>query len=424
MKFLDIVSSAAYNMMRNKTRTFLTIIAIFIGALTITLTIGINSGVSSYIDKQVGNVGAKDVLIVQKKVDRNNSSGIQKYDPNENSTNAHVNTMLTDKDLDKIKSQKGLIDIKPMVLVTTDYISEKNGDKYEISLIQTVDSQNFDLTAGEKTDNHSAIPQIILTHDYVDVLDYKTDSDAVGQYVNIGIKSPLGKQETVSALIVGVQQKTIVTQGGMTSNDALINQLHAIQTAGLPVELSNQYIAVIARFDTSISQQELQDIKNGLDEKGYTAKTVQDQIGIIKNVINAITYVLIFFGAIALLAAIFGIVNTLFMSVQERTKEIGLMKAMGMSRSKVFLLFSVEAILLGFWGSLLGIVAAEGIGQIVNRVASNSFLKDLPGFNLTAFPILSISMVMGFIMFIAFLAGTLPARRAANLDPIDAIRYE
>lgn len=424
MKFLDILSSATSNMLRSKTRTLLTIIAIFIGALTITLTIGISSGVSSYIDKQVGNVGAKDVLIVQKKVDRNQSSGPQKYDPNENSTNAHAASMLADKDLDKIKSQKGLIDIKPIVFVTTDYISGENGDKYKISLTQTVDSQNLDLTAGGKADNHSVTPQIILTHDYVDVLGYKTDSDAVGQYVNIGIKSPLGKQGTVSALIVGVQQKTIVTQGGMTSNDALINQLHAIQTAGQPLELSNQYSVVIARFDITISQQELQDIKNGLDEKGYTAKTIEDAIGIIKNVIDAITYVLIFFGAIALLAASFGIVNTLLMSVQERTKEIGLMKAMGMSRSKIFLLFSIEAVLLGFWGSLLGVVAAGSIGQIANRVASNSFLKDLPGFSLTAFPILSTLMVMGLIMLIAFLAGTLPARRAAKLDPIDALRYE
>src|SRR5690606_25299468 len=116
----------------------------------------------------------------------------------------------------------------------------------------------------------------------------------------------------------------------------------------------------------------------------------------------------------------FGIINTLFMSVQERTKEIGLMKAMGMSRSRVFLLFSVEAILLGFWGSTLGAGAAMIAGGIVNQIASNSFLKDLPGFDLTTFPATSIATVIFIIMAIAFLAGTLPARRAAKQDPIAA----
>jgi putative ABC transport system permease protein len=134
--------------------------------------------------------------------------------------------------------------------------------------------------------------------------------------------------------------------------------------------------------------------------------------------------VLNFFAGIALLAASFGIVNTLLMSVQERTKEIGLMKAVGMSRKKLFLIFSTEAILLGFWGSLLGSLAGVGVGKVVNRLATKTFLKDLVGFELTSFPAASIVAIMLIIMLIAFLAGTLPARRASKLDAIEALRYE
>jgi putative ABC transport system permease protein len=134
--------------------------------------------------------------------------------------------------------------------------------------------------------------------------------------------------------------------------------------------------------------------------------------------------VLNFFAGIALLAASFGIVNTLLMSVQERTKEIGLMKAVGMSRKKLFLIFSTEAILLGFWGSLLGSLAGVGVGKVVNRLATKTFLKDLVGFELTSFPATSIVAIMLIIMLIAFLAGTLPARRASKLDAIEALRYE
>jgi putative ABC transport system permease protein len=97
---------------------------------------------------------------------------------------------------------------------------------------------------------------------------------------------------------------------------------------------------------------------------------------------------------------------------------------MGMSGSRIFLLFSTEAILLGFWGSFLGVLVAVGIGQIANQIATKTFLKDFVGLNLLAFPLQSILTIMGLIMLIAFLAGTLPARRAAKLNPIDALRYE
>jgi putative ABC transport system permease protein len=426
MKLIDLMASALSNMMRSKVRTFLTIIAIFIGAFTITLTLGISSGVSSYIDTQVGGIGAKDVLIIRPKV-QVNTSGPQKYDPNKKSTSATsaFTTMLTDKDVAAVKSEKSLKNIKPVILASTDYISGKNGDKYQVDLQPFVESMTFDNTAGTKPSNSSNTPQIMITPDYAKVLGYSSDSEAVGQSVILAASTPLAQQQTVTAIITGVNNKSILSVGGLVANDTLINRLHAINTTGLPSDATDRYVEIVAQFDLNkTSNKQLQAIKDNLSNKGYRAVTVDDQIGIIKNVIDAITYVLIFFGGIALLAASFGIINTLFMSVQERTKEIGLMKAMGMSRSRVFLLFSFEAILLGFFGSLMGALAAMGAGRVVNKVAANTFLKDLPGFNLTSFPILYVLGVMAVIILIAFLAGTLPARRAAKQDPIDALRYE
>ena len=172
------------------------------------------------------------------------------------------------------------------------------------------------------------------------------------------------------------------------------------------------------------SKEEVKKIQEELDKEGYSSMTIEDQIGMVRNVINAITGVLTMFGAIALLAASFGIINTLYMSVQERTREIGLMKAMGLSSGKVFTIFSFEAALIGFLGSILGILGAAGVGSIVNRVAQDSFLKSLTGFTLIQFSLSSTLTIILLIMGIAFLAGTLPARRAAKLDPIEALRYE
>ena len=75
MKLFDIISSAGSNMMRSKLRTILTITAIVIGSFTITLTIGISSGISNYIDKQVSSIGAKNVIIVQPKIESKTGSG-------------------------------------------------------------------------------------------------------------------------------------------------------------------------------------------------------------------------------------------------------------------------------------------------------------------------------------------------------------
>jgi putative ABC transport system permease protein len=198
-----------------------------------------------------------------------------------------------------------------------------------------------------------------------------------------------------------------------------------IQTRGVPDQIREQYIAAVAVVENGLSQDELNAVRDEVNDLGgYRAVTVQDQIGTISDVINAITIALIGFGAVALLAASFGIINTLLMSVQERTKEIGLMKAMGMSRRKVFALFSIEAILIGFWGSLISVLAAIGVGNLISNIASDTFLADLEGFVLLQFPILSVLAVMIVVMLIALLAGTLPARRASKKDPIEALRYE
>ena len=95
-----------------------------------------------------------------------------------------------------------------------------------------------------------------------------------------------------------------------------------------------------------------------------------------------------------------------------------------MSNGKVFLSFSAEAIMLGFWGSVLGIVLSMLVGAAANKLAVETFLKDFPTFQLTIFEPWTMVSIALTIMFIAFLAGTLPARRASKKNPIDALRYE
>ena len=165
-------------------------------------------------------------------------------------------------------------------------------------------------------------------------------------------------------------------------------------------------------------------MKKTLLEKGFSAETFADQqkqiydaIGIFKVAMGLVAF-------IALFAASFGIINTLVIAVLERTREIGLQKALGMGRGKIFAIFSLESVLIGFWGAMLGTVAGIIIGLIANQVLINLYSESFEGYRLFVFTIPSILLVTLLVCTIAFLAGVLPAIRASRLNPIESLRYE
>ncbi|MFZ2125573.1 MAG: ABC transporter permease [Candidatus Saccharimonadales bacterium] len=428
MRYLDIIATANHNLRRNKLRTILTIMAVCIGSFTIALTTGLNAGVNGYIDKQLGTIGGDNVLIVMaKEMASMTSSEPKEYNPKQstNSSFGMTTNTINDSDVAKIKTVDGITKVTPQLAPSVAYIQGKSDKKYQLSLVnQLVDGIKVDLVTGQAPDNGSEENQVNILPGYVKVLGYKDNTDAVGSILTIAAKTPLGDIKEISAKIVGVQNDSLLASGGFMINDVLTNRLYDTMTEGMPDSVRNNYYAVVATLSSGMSEKQMSDIKNKVKDLGYSAMTVRDQIGTISTIINAITYALIGFGAIALIAASFGVINTLFMAVQERTKEIGLMKAVGMSRWKVFFLFSVEALLLGFWGSAIGISLAYFVGSAISNYASQTFLKDLNGFTLIDFPLSYMLAVMLLVMLIAYLAGTLPARRAAKLNPIEALRYE
>ncbi|MGE3468125.1 MAG: ABC transporter permease, partial [Pyrinomonadaceae bacterium] len=174
----------------------------------------------------------------------------------------------------------------------------------------------------------------------------------------------------------------------------------------------------------SADQAKLDAFKSKLEEKGFTAETFADQqkrtydaIGIFKIGMGLVAF-------IALLAASFGIINTLVIAVLERTKEIGLQKALGMGRGKIFAIFSLESILIGFWGALLGTVGGIIVGLIANQVVARAYAASFEGYTLFVFTIPSMLLVMLIVCSIAFIAGVMPAIRASRLNPIESLRYE
>jgi putative ABC transport system permease protein len=434
MKFIDLLQTASSSMLRSKARTFLTIIAIFIGAMTITLTNGIGTGIKSYLNKQIGNLGATNVLTIQltnttSSGPKSASSAPAPYNPNQKiattggGREAQKQLLMTAKDISRIKSIPNILSAIPARAITPDYIMGTSG-KYQLSLEQQFGTTTAQMLAGGGVNDNSSQNQITVPANYVRSLGYINNQAIIGKTVTIGITSAEGNQSTVTATVTGVQQIAVVGPSAAYANTALANQLYGIQSTGLPAAIVNSYSTVAATFPSNFTPTQITSLENELKAKGYTGQTIKDKENTIFTALNVVIIVFDMFGAIALLAASFGIVNTLLMSVQERTKEIGLMKALGMSPRRIFALFSIEAVLIGFWGSALGVGFAALIGKAVNAIGRHGFLKDFTGLSLLTFPLTTVATVIIGIMLIAFLAGTLPALRASKKDPIEALRYE
>jgi putative ABC transport system permease protein len=422
MRILDMVRQSQTNLIRSKLRTFLTILAVFIGTFTISLTNGVGNGVKSYVNKELGNVGVENSLLVQAKSTQGNplSSDVIEYNPEKSSSGFEV-PLLTSKDIQNIRDIKNVQKITPAYSPRIEYITV--GDKkYVAGINQYINGLNLDMAAGRVV-NLDDKNEVTIPIRYVEPLKFSNADDAVGKDLTLGYKNFQGQIIEQKLRIVGVQQESILGSAAIYAAPSLLADIQTIQTKGNP-NLEGTFQGLLVEFDQNLPQEQIDELKQTLIANGYTAQTIADQIGTFSKIINGILVGLDIFGAIALLAATFGIINTLLMAVNERTSEIGLMKALGANRRTIFSIFSLEAASIGFWGGLIGILLSMLSGAIINNIASKNFLKDFVGFNLLSFPILPSLITLAGIVFLAFLAGALPSVKASRLDPIKALRYE
>lgn len=430
MKTSDLIGSAVGNTFRSKSRTGLTVAAIIVGAFTLTLTTGIGAGVNNYIDGTVASIGASDVMTVTKS-QAEEGDGPRLYDPSATTTmtsggdnpGGSIVETFSATDLDELRSVAGAVSVDPVLTVTPTDIRHADNPAYQVTVGGFVAGTTMQLQAGASPQWNSERHEVAIPSSYVEPMGFAGADDAVGKTVSFGVTDATGSASRVDAVVTGVSEPGLAGGGVTSANTALTRALYDRQNVGLPIA-GNDIASATLRFDPAASDTEVSALKQRLADIGYEGQTVDDQIGQFKRVIDAVVLVLNGFAAIALVAAGFGIVNTLLMSVQERTREIGLMKAMGMGGGRVFGLFSYEAVFIGFLGSAIGAGAAILGGTVIDGVLSRSVLEGLPGFSLVSFSSGSVAVILAAVMFIAFLAGTLPAYRAARQDPIESLRYE
>lgn len=434
MKTIDIIRDANANLWRNKIRSFLTILAIFIGSFTIILNSAINAGVNDFMDKQISNMGGDGYLEMMPTeaydtaMNLIGSNGVQEYTEDKDNTNASV--YIKDEQIEKVKEIEGIKSFHVLKNSSVDYVTSSKTDKrYRLALNLVVPGIEYDMSNGKTpTFDENGPFEIAVNEDLARALGYENVADIVDQTIQIAVPNNLACytaikrsecQTIIDVKVTGTQAPGILSMGGSRASLSLWNHINKVNYEGMPAETNRSFQAT-----ADVDPDKVEEVKKALEEIGLKAMSVDDEVGMFRTFFDAILIVFNIFGGIALVAASIGIINTLFMSVQERTREIGLDKALGMSNGKVFFSFSAEAIMLGFWGSFMGVIISMILGTIASNVAHETFLKDFPTFTLTIFEPLTMLAIVAIIMLIAFLAGTLPARKASKKNPIDSLRYE
>ena len=170
----------------------------------------------------------------------------------------------------------------------------------------------------------------------------------------------------------------------------------------------------------------LTEVRKRISDLGFGSFSIVDEIEQIRTVFLIIDSVLGLLGGISLLVASFGIANTMIMSILERTREIGIMKAIGAEDREIKTIFFLEAAVIGLCGGVIGTIAAWGIDGIANRLAYRFILKP-HGASFVDFFSLPIWLSLGAILFalvVSIIAALYPAARAARVDPVTALRHD
>lgn len=462
MKFTDLILRSGRTLKSAKVRTFLTAMAIGVGGFTLTLTLAAGNGVRDYTTKLISSNFDPAELIVGRDKEISNSGGPSSKPQEFDETVGTIQggggqssfqiKRVTRADINELASIPNIEQVRENYQINVRYITREGQKKYTGGGQVYNPAQKPELKIGDIPITGD-IPSgtILLPDSYVEFLGFKDANDALGKTVSVTVQQPFSissiqnllqnqdpstitdaaaealkpKELTSSYTIGGITKKaaTSLTFGvsPLLLSTADARTLYEFTSKG--TSDFEKYIFVYARVVDGKNDDKLQAVKTDLESRGYFVQSSKDIQKTITQFVNILQVMVGVLGLITLIASVFGVINTQYISVLERTREIGLMKALGMSRKNISRLFILEAMWIGFMGGMVGIFGGLLLGVAINPWITKKL--DLGAGNaLLQFSVLQMLILLFALMFVAAMAGLLPARKAAKLDPVEALRTE
>lgn len=392
IKLKILMYMALKNLRFKKSRSFLTMLGVFIGVGAIFLLLSFGLGIQNLVKGEI--VGADSVKVIDVS---SPTSEVLKLD---------------DKNLERLQSISG---VEKMGKLNTSAGEIKFDGANSDAVIYGVNQGYLDLTSltiveGKSLDVKNK-NEALINKSLLKSLDYKDLSKALDKEVSLTLKLEDGdKKVKESFKIVGV----LDTSGGSVLYVPDSTYLAAGEETVQQVKLSVDDVG------------EIGDIREQVEGYGFETTSPLDTIEQVNRFFKFVNVILVGFGGIGMLIAALGMFNTLTISLLERTKEVGLMVALGGRRKDMGRLFISESIQLSLFGGIAGIIGSMSLGfsidALLNHVSASRGVTDK--FSLFSESSKLISAVVFFSLIIGLLVSFLPARRAAHIDPIQALRSD
>ena len=398
------ITYSLQNLKKRKLRSWLTILSILIGITAIFTLLSFGIGIKKYVD-QVADESGRNKLFIQAK-------GIGAPGTDES-------FFLSRSDVDFVSKIKGVDKIVGMYF--------KAGE------INLDNEKRFHYVIGSDTDNLDFIEESFAVNIIKGRQLKKSDTNKAVLGYNYQFKEKIFKKAVRLGDKIEINGNSFEVVGfydevGNPQDDSNIFITNEAFEMSYPdrkdkfgfVILSSQRDARPSELAPKIEEKLRKHKGQNKGKEDFFVQTFEDALATFTTIINIINGMLVLIALVSLVVAFVNIMNTMYTSILERTKEIGVMKAIGAKNSDILIVFIVESGLIGFIGGLLGVALGYIISSIGGSIAASS------GFALLK-PSYPIALVIGCLFFsflVGAAAGFLPARKAASLRPVDALRYE
>lgn len=397
----EITKLAFRSLLRNKTRSILTMIGIIIGVSAVILLVSIGQGLQDYITNSFESLGSNVVAVLPGKVG-GGGGGISSGAPN------FAGTKLTQKDVSDINKLGGSVESAGAAINMPSSISNLGKSKY--GTVMGIDQEyikirNLTVSLGRQINNAD-----VNVSRNVAVIGTTIQTDLFGNGSGLGKKITIGGQKFE---VVGILSQSSSGGFGVDTNSNVIIPISSAQKvfgikgvqAIAAQAVDKDSIPLAINSIKKLLSKRLKDDEFSVLDSGSIVQTINQVLG-------ALTLALGGIAAISLLVGGVGIMNIMLVSVTERTREIGLRKAVGAKPSDILYQFLIEAVVLSLGGGMIGVaIGALGAWGI------NNFVQ-------TSVSWWSVALSFGVSAIIGIIFGVAPAARASKLNPIEALKYE